>query len=217
MATNNTVSQEPKATVIEKWTLILQVVTIVIALVGGIGGYFLVERSNVRESEANTKLTQVTTHLQNMESEVKGLRDRLDISQRRTQLSADVMQVLSGLVPKISVRPTNSTWNADTRTLTMELTIENSGQWTFDVGRPLLQFSKTPIGKGHPEELFSQEEYSVGANDRNTLWPGTTTADVIEIVFHKPVEAPVYARVAYPASLRAIEKETVRHVLLIFE
>lgn len=213
MTADDTSSREAKETAIAKWTLILQVFTLVIVVAGGICGYVFVGRYNVRESNANTELLNVTTQLQKMESELKGLKDRVDISQRRTQLSADVMQVLSDLVPKISVKPTNSTWNADTRTLTMELTIENSGQWTFDVGRPLLQFSRKPIGKGRPEELFPQEDYSVDANDKNTLWPGTTTPDVIVVVFNKPVEAPVYARVAYPASLRAIERETVRNIL----
>jgi len=206
--------QEKRNTVLEIVTLILQFLTLLSVLGGGLLGYYYVHRFQANESKANTDLAKIEINLKQIESEVKEIKESLEITQNRLSISGDVMQILTDLRPKLSIQFENTEYS--NKTLVCNFKLTNVGTYNVIVHEPAVRVAPELIEDWDSldDDLLSGSDYLLRPCREVTCSPHEILFKKVTIVFKKiPKEFPVYVCVTFHIETDNVVSNTAKKLL----
>ena len=150
----------------------VNICTLFAMISGGILGYFYIHKpqieiknklsiSNQTLAKANEEFTNLRSQLLKLELEIKKVRDRLDISERKIIISANAMEILSDIQPNFSVTSKKSEYQEDK--LRLVFMIKNLGKHPCVVYKPkILAATQWILGRKEIQgKLKAGEDYLV--------------------------------------------------------
>ena len=157
--------------------------------------------AKTEESRANAVLAGLNANLARLESEVKGVRDKLDITQKQTQIVAVLGELVGTLKPMLEVTTVKASGN-DKKEMVLEYQIANRGKYTAIVERPRI-FITTEDPQEMTvvrSELAAGEFYTLGPMNRpGEVYPVSTRLFRVSIFPVKPLPDNYYIYAIFEA------------------
>lgn len=176
-------------------TNVIDLLTLIVLIVGGILGYFLIDIQKTEESIANTNLSRMQTEIAKIDKEYRKSIDDLEERLKRITVTANVSDLIAEVQPNIEIYLEPSfAFKNNTMDLTWEIT--NLGKHTVVISDHSILLSLNVISKNpNPDSLLKEgKDFCIlSRDDIGELPPGQKTYhDWIIQFLNKKVVDKVY-------------------------
>ena len=155
--------------------------------------------AKTQESKANSVLAGLNANLARLETEVKSVKDRQDISLKQTQILAVLGDFINGIRPHGAVKLLEPAVAADGVFLRYKL--ENYGKYPLEFGRPTLWLAREKLKEGEEAvgALEVGRDYIIESLIRpGEISPGTPYEYQVHVVALKPLPKMLHSFLSFP-------------------
>jgi hypothetical protein len=189
------------------WTVILQAVTLIVGLLGGIGGFWFIDRLKLQESNANKLLAETQNRILT----------EIGANQSKVQFSADLIKALSSIRPALTIEldKEQSRYEKRSSTLLLYIKLTNNGTHFIEVeGNPELIFWEDSfvLNNLQSKNRIEENDYHIESNQAFAIPPGESGNTSVEVVFKRPIKK-LSGYLHYTATIDPKVKETFKKIL----
>lgn len=173
---------------IEKKINIIELLTFIALIVGGILGYFFVDKIKLNESIADTNLKRIQTKIAEIDESFRGIITKQEIRNKKIDATLNLSEFIADMQPdiKIDLQPE---FAYEDNNLHLRWEITNIGKHTVVIDKISVLLSQSIINEKSSKDSYLSEgnDYSVIIPKIGELPPNQKTYHDIEITLSKDI------------------------------